>query len=142
MDEITIVQHNVLKWTTLRANELCNIYWKINPDVILLNSTGKLNNETIKIFNYNVYQKNCLNEDNAGIAIAVRRNVSHKLLDNTQEDVLAIEIDTTRGPIIICTTYIPFRRLILPYPDLAQFIRSNKPVYIIGDLNATVGLMQ
>ena len=136
MNEINIIQHNVLCWTKQRANELSNIYIKTNPDIILLNSTGKTNEEKIKIFNYNIYQRNYLNEAHAGVAIGVRRNISHRLLDDTTDDVIAVEIDTDRGPIILCTAYIPPRRMIMPYQDISKFMRSNKPAYIIGDLNA------
>ena len=136
MDQITIIQHNVLKWTSLRANELTNIYNQSNPDVILLNATGTKQNENIKIFQYNVHQKNYLNENNAGIAIAIRKNIRYKLHDNTTDDVLAVEIETIRGPVVICTLYIPPRRGILPTEDILRFSRKNIPVYIAGDLNA------
>ena len=124
MEEITIVQHNVLSRTTIKANELTNIYQKINPDVILLNSTSKLENEKIKIYNYNVSQKNVRNEQHAGIAIAIKENLKYQILDDTNDDVLAVRIDTTRGAIIICTTYVPPRRTILPTQDLFKLIRK------------------
>ena len=34
------------------------IYRQENPDIILLNSTSTLNNNIIKIYNYNVIQRN------------------------------------------------------------------------------------
>ena len=71
---LKVIQQNVLKLTFQRRNELTNLYMQTNPDVILLNSTGIKENEKIKIFNYNVYQKNKYNEDNAGVAIAIRES--------------------------------------------------------------------
>ena len=136
MEQIEIIQHNVLKWNALRANELTNIYYQTNPDVILLNATGKKQNEKIKIYQYNVHQKNHLDENHAGIAIAMKKNIKYKLYDDTTDDVLAVEIETTRGPVVICTAYIPPRRGVLPIEDILKFTRKNIPVYIIADLNA------
>ena len=135
MDTISIVQHNVLNWTNARRNELTNIYYKTKPDVILLNSTGTKNDTTLKIFNYKIYQKNFTNEDNAGIAIAVRRNIKHKIDDNFIEDFLAIQLETVRGPIAIATAYLPPRRGHMPRQDIQKLMRKTIPTYIIGDLN-------
>ena len=79
MEELKIVQHNVLKWTPQRT-ELSNIYAQFNPDVILLNATGMKQDDRIKIYTYNVYQKNATNEDHAGVAIAIRKTIKHKVL--------------------------------------------------------------
>ena len=117
MDQITIIQHNVMKWSKVRANELANIYYQYNPEVILLHSTGLKHHEKLKIYQYNVHQKNYLNENNAGIAIAVKKNTKYKLHDDTSDDILAIQLETERGPVIICTLYVPPRRNILPIQD-------------------------
>ena len=77
INTIKVIQQNVLKWTFARWNELSNIYMRHNPEVILLNNTGVKENNIIKIFQYNVYQWNVRNEDYAGVAIAVRRDVRH-----------------------------------------------------------------
>ena len=70
---LKIVQHNVMCWTKERSTEFCNYYRQENPDIILLNSTSVINNNKIRIFNYNVIQKNALNERSAGIAVAIRK---------------------------------------------------------------------
>ena len=51
INTIKVIQHNVLKWTFARRNELSNIYKRHNPEVILLNSTGVKENSIIKTFN-------------------------------------------------------------------------------------------
>ena len=135
MEELVILQHNALNWKT-RSHELMNIYNKTNPEVILLNSTCLKQNERLKMFNYNTYQRNIKDELHAGIAIAIRKDIKHRILDDTTDDLLAVELDTTRGPVVICTLYIPPRRSLLPVQDLMKFIRQNKPVYVIGDINA------
>ena len=136
MEELTVIQHNVIKWTKKRANELYNTYSQISPQIILINATGLKEEESLKLYGYNVHKKNNSNENHSGIAIAVKKNVSYKIHDDSMEDVLAIEVETTRGPVILCTTYIPPRRPTFPYQDLLKHIRKNMPVYIVGDLNA------
>ena len=102
-EEIKILQHNVLVWNYNRKNALVNIYLKEDPDIILLNSTGIKDGDKIKIYNYNVYTKNILNEPHAGVAIAVRKNIKHRIFDNYNSDILTIQINTTRGPVNITT---------------------------------------
>lgn len=70
-----------------------------------------------------------------GSAIAVQHSVKHKLYDDFDTDFLAVEIDTSLGPIIIATTYLPPRRPFLPYPDIHRLLSNNIPTYILGDFN-------
>ena len=80
IQDLKIIQHNVLCWTNERSIELCNYYRQENPDIILLNSTSVINNNKIKIYNYNIIQKNILNERSAGVAIAIKKQLNIKLL--------------------------------------------------------------
>ena len=73
MEQVRIVQHNVRKWTKTRANELTNLYRSYNPDIIFLNETGKKDTDKIKLYMYNVYQRNSSREEHAGVAIAVKK---------------------------------------------------------------------
>ena len=50
---LKVVQHNVLHWAKARKCELANHYLELNPDIILLNSHGRGDNDLIKIFPYN-----------------------------------------------------------------------------------------
>ena len=68
-------------------------------------------------------------------AIAVKYNINHKLYDDFHTDVLAVEIETNLGPIVISTTYLPPRRPYLPFPDIYRLLSINVPTYIIGDFN-------
>ena len=83
---IKIIQHNVLAWTTSRKNELCNYYNTEDADILLINSTNILEPNSIKIFNYNVYVRNTLNERHAGIALAIK-NIKHQILNDYQDDM-------------------------------------------------------
>ena len=138
MEMIKIIQHNVLSLTFNRKNELYNSFAKHNPDVILLNSTCALNTDTDKIkwFTYKVYQRNYANENHAGVAICIKYDIQYKIIDNFEQDTLAIEIETNRGPVIIATTYTPPRRRYLVHEDYLKLINNNKPVYLLGDINA------
>ena len=52
----------------------------------------------MKIFNYNVYVRNTLNERHAGIALAIKKNIKHQILDDYQDDMLGVKINTDKGP--------------------------------------------
>ena len=133
---IKIIQHNVLKWTLNRRNELTNLYMKEDPDILLLNATGVKQDQTIKIFNYNVYQRNVENENHAGIAIAVKRNLQHQVIDDFEDDVLAVKIETRKGPVVVATAYRPPRREFMSIEDLLTLFRMKDPVYFLADINA------
>lgn len=133
---LKIVQHNVLAWTFNRRNELYNIYRNIDPDIILINAHGRKNEEIIKLFNYNVHQRNTRNENNAGVAIAIKRNIDYQIIDDMEEDFLAIQIMTTLGPLIIATGYLPPRHPTIPINNFLRLFRNQHPVLLAGDLNA------
>ena len=133
---LKIVLHNVQAWTTQRKNELCNYYNRLDADILLLNSTGIINAEKIKIYNYNVYHRNIYEERHAGIAIAIKKNIKHKILDDYNDDILAVRINTNRGETTIGTLYSPPRRNYLPVGDMRRLFQTNHPTYLFADLNA------
>lgn len=132
---IKIVQHNVRNWNTHKI-ELYNTYRLIDPDIILINEHSLNNDKKIKLFNYDVYQSNKTNEQNDGVAIAIKRNLKHKLIDDFTSEILAINVTTTIGEITIATIYLPPRRPYLPANDVLRLANNNRPTYIIGDFNA------
>lgn len=136
MDTLTIIQHNVLHWSFQRRQELSNLYISLSPDVILLNSTGMPDTDRIKIWNYVTYQSNASGENNSGVAIAIKRGIPHRFLDDFDHDVRAVEVQTIRGPVIVATTYLPPRRPIFPSQDIMRLMRKPIPAYIFADLNA------
>ena len=83
-----ILQHNTVKRTKNRRNELSNYYLKKDPDILLSNSTGNPDEDRIKIFMYNVYQKNIDGERNYGIATTIKRNINHQLIDDFASNFL------------------------------------------------------
>ena len=109
-----------------------------NPDLILLNSTSTINNEKIKIYNYNVIQKNTLNERHAGIAIAIKKTINYRILDDFVDDILGVKLSTSKGPIIILTNYSPPRRNFIPIGEIENILQRNIPVYFAGDINTRI----
>ena len=47
-NDLTVIQHHVMHWTPERVIELANLYNKLKPDIILLNSITPRPNKTIK----------------------------------------------------------------------------------------------
>ena len=136
LSKIKIIQHNVLKWTYARRCELSNYYIKENADIVLLNSTGIADSERIKLFNYNVYQRNISGEESAGVAICIKKSIKHRILDDFYGDMLGINMETSRGPVSIITLYLPPRRNNIPLAELKRELQKNHAVYIFGDMNA------
>ena len=137
LQEIKIVQHNVQHWSRPRSIELGNYYRKENPDVILLNSTGMTDNDRIRIYNYNVTSRNILNEMHTGVAVAVRKDIQHRIIDDFTDDVLGVQIETTKGPLMIITHYSNY----VPTAELENKLQRNTPVYFAEDLNAHLPAM-
>ena len=100
--DLKIILQNVNTWTKNRVNELSNYYNREQPDVIIINDIGT--NSNVKIFNYNVHVKNFQNEQYAGVAIAVHKDIRYQILDDFIDDILGIRILTLRGPINIPNT--------------------------------------
>lgn len=133
---LRVIQHNVLSWTYNRRNELCNTYRIEDPDIILINSHGRKNTDRIKIFNYDIYQNNHTDEANDGAAIAVKKTIKHKIIDDLEESFLAIIVQTTMGEICIGTGYQPPRRPTIPIHNINRILRRNSPAFFLGDINA------
>ncbi len=134
INQLTIIQHNALHWNTNKQS-LINYYRQVNPEIILINSHGVKSSEFLKIPGYKTYKINSSESIADGSAIAVKYSIAHKLFDDFDTDVSAIEVDTTLGPLIIATTYLPPRRPYVPFPDFYRFLNISIPTYILGDLN-------
>ena len=133
MKTLNILQHNVHTWST-RKFELQKIYTKLDPHIILINSHGCKKEEELKIFNYKIQQNNITNSWQDGAALAVRRDVSFKRIDNLQE-MLAVQVELEHEEVVVATGYCPFRRAAIPILDILKILNMDCPSYIIGDLN-------
>ena len=65
----------------------------------------------------------------------MRKDLKHQIIDDFDDDLLAVRLETTKGPIIIFTHYGPPRRNYLPL-NMKIIFQKTDPVYFIGDLNA------
>ena len=135
MDKITVIQHNVAHWKPHRHN-LINTYRTLDPDIILINSHGLKEEESLKIAGYTTYKVNISNELHDGSAILVKNNIKHKIKDDYITNLLQITVETSIGSVNFATTYIPPRRFCFPYPDFHSLASNNTPTYILADLNA------
>nr|XP_027237905.1 uncharacterized protein LOC113829027 [Penaeus vannamei] len=132
------MQSNIIKYAYLHKDIFDDQLIKdniLNRTIDLTAYRIQYNDETIKLFGYNVYQRNILNEGDAGVAIGVKRNIKHRVIDDFT-DFLAVELYTDRGSFVLGTAYMPLRRSQFPYPDIMKIMRRNTPAYIIADLNA------
>ena len=112
-----------MNWKTNKHSLLPN-YLKASPDLILINSHGLKSNESLKIPGYTTHKINYTESLSDGSAIAIKHNINYKLYDDYDTDVLAVEIETNLGPIIISTTYLPPRRPFLPTTDFFQTFKQ------------------
>lgn len=134
MTSLRILLYNVLHWQT-RKNEFLTSM-PPTPDVILINSHGLNDSERLKIFSYNTYQRNKSRERADGVALAVKKGLQHRIINDFDHEFMAVEINTTKGHVILATGYLPPHRPFPPYPDFLRLIRLHTSVYFLGDLNA------
>lgn len=135
MESIKIIQHKEGHWKTNKNNLIQN-YRHLDPDTLLLNSHGLKDEETLRIQGYKTHKINRSRDLLDGSAILVKQYISYNLTENFITDMLAIQVDTIKGPINIATTYLPPRRPYLPFPDVHKIMSYDNPSYLVGDLNA------
>ena len=134
---INIRYLNVQHWTDEKNTALINHLTATAPEIILITSVSRLQNQNpIKIYNYNTFAVNKNNKRNAGCAIAIKRGIIFKIINNARTDWIAVEIQTKHGPIIISTAYSPPRMNTISEEDLNFVIRNQIPTIVIADLNA------
>ena len=137
VDQVNIKYCNVQHWTDKKSASLAAHLTIDNAKVILITSTSRRAHQTkIKIPGYNVHSTNKMDELSAGVAIAIKRGIKYKIINNFQQDSIAAKISTHSGEIIVMTNYSPPRRNFLPTEDMLYAIRNNLPVIIAADLNA------
>ncbi|KAF9747743.1 hypothetical protein NGRA_3502, partial [Nosema granulosis] len=130
-----MVQHNVRNWKNNRF-QLSNSYSSVNPHVIVINSHRNLDTEPIKIFNYDVYSRNNLLEQNNGTAVSIRKDTQYRIDEDYYSDFLSLSLKANLGDVQVGTAYVPFRTGHLHYPDFYNFFKRTIPSYFLGDVNA------
>ena len=135
MNTLKIIQHNCNTWQNKRF-ELANVYKNTNPDIILLNDTGKLDGVRIRIPSFDVHTRNTTDRVHGGTAIAIRSTIKYRLHDDFESDLLAVTVETRQGPLTIATDYIPPSVGYINFIDYNYLLNRRYPVYLFGDLNA------
>ena len=100
---LNIIYQNTNGWTT-NGDTLKRQLSTCNPDIILIEYTRLLTEDTLKWRPYISYQVNKYREKKpAGAAILIKPNIEHKRIDQEKihHDTVAIQIMTTTGPIIM-----------------------------------------
>ena len=140
---LKIIQLNVLSWNNTARRLWISLYIREkSPDIVLLNSTSLVcteankNNIThIKLDSHKSYSTK--QEIQYGSVILVRNNLKHCLIPNLSEASIAVKVQTSIGPVIIYTAYIPPRIKSINPLDFQKLISPNTPLLIAGDFNAT-----
>lgn len=132
---IKVLQHNERNWKTHKTM-LSNTYQAIIPDIILINSRGLRNIDSLKLHGFITYKINTTQELDDGSAILVKESIQHKQIGNFTTDILILQIDVFNGPVNVWTTYLPPTRPYLPFSDIHRAMSYNNPTYLIGDFNA------
>ncbi len=98
-----------------------------------------MSSEELKIPDYRTYESNFSESLSDGFAIAIKYNIKHNFYNDFDTDFLAVELDTSLGPIMVATTYLPPRRPFLPYTDMHRLLSNARHTAFGNRDNNTVG---
>ena len=76
------------------------------------------------------------------IAIVIKKGIRHKLLDEVNEDLLGLELETSRRKISIFTAYATPGHRAMELQNLFDYIKSPIPAYLLADLNTKRRLLR
>ena len=130
---LTVLQVNIKNFKKYKYTlqvDLCNH----QPDILLVNETGIADPLQMKIKGYRGTWLRTHAYD--GMAIFFKYDLEVEYLRFKMEDLLAIKVKTSFGPVIISTTYSPPRDSSLPLISLNQLFSHKFPVLFMGDINA------
>ena len=139
---IKIIQLNVLSWNNIARRLWITLYLREkSPDIILLNSTSlvctahnKNSLTKIKLENYRTYLTK--QDVQYGSAVLVKKNLNHSIIPNLSDASIAVKVQTSVGPVIFLTAYIPPRINSINPLDFQKLISANAPLLVAGDFNA------
>ena len=120
-----------------KKHAIQQIYTGLNPDIILFAHT----NIAPPTPNINIHPYICYSHNTArrasGVAILIKPDITHtKITHAFVGETLAIQVETSLGPIIIAVHYSPPHRQYIPITDINWLAGCNEPVYLLADLNA------
>ena len=130
---LCVLQINIQNWKKNNYFLQCELT-NSNPDVILINETGEVPNNNLKLYGYRSITKSL--GAFSGVAILIKYDIKYSEIPTADQNTLSIRILTTIGPIIICTSYIPPRLPTLPILQYNKILSYNLPTIFISDINA------
>ena len=130
---ITVLQLNISNFQRLKYTLSLEVH-NHQPDIILLNETGIVEINQLKLRGYNSMGNN--NTNFHGVAIFVKTDFKFEQIVLKDNGILAIKVQTTMGEIIFSTAYSPPRENSLPIVSLNRIFSHNLPTLLIADLNA------
>ena len=129
---LTVLQINIRNFKKnkyLLSMEIADI----QPDVILINESGVTQTHQLKLRGYKGIG---LNTDKYyGIAIFIKIELKIEYVYFQLQDMLAIKLFTSMGPILIGTAYSPPKDASIPTISLNHLFSFKIPILFIGDLN-------
>ena len=66
-----------------------------------------------------------MNKAHAGVAGAIRKDLQYRLVEDFADDVLGVEIETTKGRIMIITNYSPPPRNYIPTAEIENRLQKK-----------------
>ena len=98
---LCVLQVNIQNWKGNKYLLQCELP-NSNPDVVLINETGEISDNNLKLSGYKSITKSI--EAHSGVAILIKYNIRYVEIPTTDKNTLAIRIPTNIGPIIILCT--------------------------------------
>ena len=130
---LTIYQLNIRCWNSLKYSLLVDLS-NYQPDIILLNETGLPQLNIPNIRGYSTLSKS--NGRFTGAAILIKQHLQYELLPVTDQNTVAIKLQSNLGPLIIATSYCAPSQTFIPTTSIYKILSHNLPTVFIGDFNA------
>jgi hypothetical protein len=139
---------NVLYWNASgiqkKLDELFHFMLTNHIHIACINETFLKPHSKISIHpEFRMYRLDRLNQDKGGVAIIIRKNISHKILSQkkmSQLEVISVEITLqNNSKIIISSAYMPGgaqSKANEMVNDIKKLVRESKSFLICGDFNA------
>ena len=128
---LCVLQVNIKNWKNKNLLH-CNLP-NYSSDVLLINETGEIPNNFIKLNGYKSISESLW--PNSGVTILFI-NVIYQQIPINDPNTLVIRIPSNTGPIVICTSYIALRLPALPRAAYSKILKHNIPTLITTYSNA------
>lgn len=80
-----------------------------DPNIILINAHDRTDTQRIRIHGYDTCQKSETNQEDDGVAIAIKKGIRDTIIDDLEESYLACVISTDTYDVCVGSGYQPPR---------------------------------